>query len=115
MVLKASSDFLHGDATKGAKLFKQHCSRCHKVEKGAGSDINGPNLNGLFGRKAGKSPGFIFSDANKNKGIIWNRETLSVYLQNPAKYIPGTTMVFSGLKTVEERTDLIAYLEQATK
>lgn len=48
-------------------------------------------------------------------GITWTRETLFVYLLNPKKYIPGTKMVFAGLKNAEERSDLIAYLESSTK
>lgn len=48
-------------------------------------------------------------------GITWNRDTLFEYLENPKKYIPGTKMVFAGLKKPQERADLIAYLEQSTK
>lgn len=48
-------------------------------------------------------------------GITWSRDTLWVYLENPKKYIPGTKMVFAGLKKETERADLIAYLEESTK
>ncbi len=72
-------------------------------------------MSGLFGRKTGQAPGFQYTDANKNKGIVWNEETLNVYLENPKKYIPGTKMVFAGLKKQTERSDLIAYLKQSTK
>lgn len=48
-------------------------------------------------------------------GITWGKDTLWVYLENPKKYIPGTKMVFAGLKKKAERADLIAYLESATK
>lgn len=48
-------------------------------------------------------------------GITWSKDTLFEYLENPKKYIPGTKMVFAGLKKPQERGDLIAYLEQATK
>ncbi|CDR96994.1 cytochrome c, putative [Babesia bigemina] len=101
-----------GDAKKGAKLFKSKCAQCHTTNKG-GATKQGPNLFGLFGRPSG-SADYAYTDANKSSGIVWSEKHLFMYLVNPKEYIPGTKMVFAGMKKEQERADLIAYLKEAT-
>ncbi|GJJ78166.1 cytochrome c [Entomortierella parvispora] len=100
-----------GDAVNGAKLFKTRCAQCHTVEQGGANKV-GPNLHGLMGRASGKAAGFSYTEANKNKGVIWSDQTLFDYLENPKKYIPGTKMAFAGFKKPKERNDVIAYLKE---
>ena len=100
------------DMAAGKSSFAK-CKACHSLEEG--KNIIGPSLHGLFGRKAGTAPKFNYSTANKNSGIVWNEDTLFQYLENPQKFVPGTKMVFPGIKSEAERKNLIAYLKEATK
>lgn len=93
----------------GETLFKKNCAICHTLE--AGKNKIGPSLAGVVGRKAGSVPGFAYSAANKNSGDIWDAQTLDTYLADPRKFMPGTKMVFAGLKNPEDRKALIEYLK----
>jgi cytochrome c len=74
----------------------------------------GPNLNKLFGRKAGTAPGFAYSPALKASGIVWDAKTLDAYLAAPTKVVPGTRMVVK-VPDPARRAALITYLKAETK
>jgi cytochrome c len=103
-----------GDATKGQRVFNQQCRACHTLEKD-GAQTAGPNLHGVFGRKAGTAAGYEFSDAMKKSGIVWDEATLADYNRDPKAKVPGTKMVFNGVKQAPQLADLVAYLKEATK
>ena len=71
----------------------------------------GPVLNGIVGRKAGEYPGYNYSDANKGSGITWDEATLKEYLTDPKAKVPGTKMIFPGIKRENQLDNLIAYLK----
>ena len=98
------------DAQKGKTVFNV-CLACHTIGPGAQNKI-GPELNGLDGRKAGAVPNFDYSDANKSSGIVWNEETFEDYIKNPAAKVPGTKMIFPGIKNEQQEKDLWAYISQ---
>lgn len=98
------------DAAAGEKVFVQ-CRACHQVGESAKNGV-GPTLNGLFGRHSGSVEGYKYTDANKNSGITWDEATFSEYIQNPRAKIPGTKMVYAGLKEPKRIADLIAFLKQ---
>ena len=98
------------DAASGEKIFVQ-CRTCHQIGPTAKNAV-GPALNGLFGRPAGSIPGFNYSPANKNSGITWDEATFAEYIKDPKAKIPGTKMIYAGLKDEKRIQDLIAYLKQ---
>jgi cytochrome c len=98
------------DVAKGEKDFVV-CRACHQIGPNAKNAV-GPVLNGVVGRKAGTYPGFKYSEANRDSGIVWSPEELQQYLTDPQKVVPKTLMIFPGLKDQQKRTDVIAFLQQ---
>ena len=98
------------DVAAGEKTFNV-CRACHEIGDGA-KNLIGPVLNGVVGRKSGSYPGYGYSDANKNSGITWDEATLMEYLKNPRAKVPGTKMLFPGLKRDDDIVNVIAFLKQ---
>ena len=111
--IATASPALAQDADAGKTSFNK-CLACHAVGDGARNKV-GPVLNGLDGRKSGTVEGYSYSDANKNSGITWNKDAFLDYIKDPKAKIPGTKMVFAGIKNEKEAGDLWAYLVQFDK
>src|SRR3982074_2219668 len=107
------SGALAQDAAAGKTSFNK-CLACHAVGDGAKNKV-GPELNGIDGRKSGTAEGYSYSDANKNSGITWSKEQFLEYIKDPKAKIPGTKMIFPGIKNEKEANDLWAFLAQYDK
>jgi cytochrome c len=110
--LPADHPALGGDPAAGKRVFIK-CMSCHAVQEG--QNRVGPSLYGIVGRPAGSVEKFNYSDANANSGIVWTKDVMFEYLENPQEYIPGTRMVFPGLPSEKDRRDVIAYLESVSE
>jgi cytochrome c len=111
--IAAASSARAQDVAAGETSFHK-CMACHSVGEGAKNKV-GPELNGIDGRKSGTAAGFSYSDANKNSGITWNKDQFLDYIKDPKAKIPGTKMIFAGIKNEKEAGDLWAYLAQFDK
>jgi cytochrome c len=98
------------DLDAGAASFRK-CAPCHAVGEGKKNGV-GPVLNGLNARQSGTVEGYSYTDANKNAGIVWDEATFKEYVKDPRAKIPGTKMIFAGIKNEKEADDLWAYLKQ---
>jgi cytochrome c len=111
-LLLADAAYADGDVGRGQARF-QDCAPCHKLEAGA-NDV-GPNLHGIFMRKAGELADFRYSPALKRSGIAWTPETLDQYIADPQAFVPTNRMPYAGMTNPNDRADLIAYLQNASK
>ena len=101
------------DVAAGETSFRK-CAPCHSIGPDAANKV-GPVLNGLDGRKSGTVAEFNYSDANKASGITWSEAVFKEYIKDPRAKVPGTKMVFAGIKSEREVGDLWAYVSQFDK
>jgi cytochrome c len=109
----AASPAAAQDIAAGERSWNK-CRACHQVGETAKNGV-GPQLNGMFGRQAGTVEGYSYSAANKNSGITWDEAVFAEYIKDPRAKIPGTKMVFAGIKNEKEIADLTAFLKQFGK
>jgi cytochrome c len=100
------------DLDNGKHKFAQ-CRSCHTVAQGA-PNMTGPNLWGVFGRKAGSLNSFAYSDGMKAAGWTWDAARIDKWISDPRGNIPGTKMTFYGIKDAKDRVDVVAYLKSET-
>lgn len=106
MIAAVPTAAMSADADAGKTVFNK-CKACHQVDKNG----VGPHLGSVFGRPAGSLADYNYSDALKKSGITWDEAALDKWLQGPAKDVPGTKMIFAGVKDETDRANLIAYLK----
>ena len=111
--ITAASGAWAQDAAAGKSSFAK-CLACHAIGEGAKNKV-GPELNGLDGRHSGSAAGYNYSDANKNSGITWGKDVFLEYIKDPKGKIPGTKMVFAGIKNENEANNLWAYVSSFDK
>ena len=112
LVLSTGAAFAQ-DVAAGEMSFRK-CAPCHSIGPDAMNKV-GPVLNGLDGRHSGTVAEFNYSDANKGSGITWSEPVFKEYINDPRAKVPGTKMVFAGIKSERERNDLWAYVSQFDK
>ena len=97
------------DLDNGRRAFAR-CRSCHTITEG-GPNMTGPNLYGVFGRRAGVHPGFNYSSAMKAADFTWDGARLDDWLENPRTFLPGNKMSFAGIPDATDRRDVIAFLK----
>lgn len=104
----AREPYVGADIENGEKL-AMRCRECHSLEAGGRHRI-GPNLSGVFGRRAGKAPEFDYSSALADAEFHWTPRALDAWLASPYDFLPGNRMNFAGIDDAADRADLVAYL-----
>jgi len=100
------------DSAAGEKVFKSRCANCHSLTSGLSTIA--PDLTGVVGRKAGSLKDFQYTPALRNADYVWTAAKLQQWLASPHNVVPETEMTFSGLKSEQERADVVEFLEQRT-
>lgn len=112
LLAELPAPYQSADLSNGEAKFAV-CQACHTIVQG-GADMTGPNLWGVFGRKAGSEASFTYSDDMKAAGWTWDADHLDKWITNPKTVLNGTKMTFVGVPDANDRRDIIAYLKVST-
>ncbi len=112
LVAQLPAAYQAADLSNGEAKFAL-CRSCHTTAQG-GDDMTGPNLWGIYGRKAGSKASFTYSDDLKNAGWIWDADRIDKWITNPRAVLPGTKMTFIGMPDANDRRDVVAFLKVQT-
>jgi cytochrome c len=100
-------------ADDGQLAFNNACRTCHSMREG--DNRLGPNLHRIVGRKAGAEPGYGYSSAMKDAGMVWDKSALDRFIANPDQVVPGHNMKpYGGIASAEDRAKIVAYLAEAS-
>lgn len=97
------------EAASAAPPAFAQCTVCHNAAPGASAKV-GPNLWGIYGQAGGRTP-FNYSAAFKRAAPVWDDATLDKWIEAPGKMVPGTRMIYGGLKNGGQRKAIIAHLK----
>ena len=102
------------DVDRGRLVFGP-CRTCHYPDAFMGHN-NGPNLSGIFGKVAGKQPGFeYYSQRFREAEFVWTPQLMFAWLENPMAMFPDSVMMSRGVPDPQDRADLIDFLKRETQ
>jgi len=101
-----------GDEASGKRIYNR-CKACHNLTASKRTRL-GPNLDNLFGKKAGAAENYRYSRAMRESDFLWTEAKLDEWLKKPSAFLPGNKMTFAGIRKEKDRKDLIAYMRKAT-
>jgi len=103
----AQASLAGGDPEQGQRLYVSRCGACHSLD----ANRVGPRHRGVFGRRAGEVPGYVYSPALQDSSVVWSEDTLARWLENPEALIPGQRMNLR-VTDAADRASIIAYLKR---
>src|ERR1700722_8074836 len=101
---------LGADAIAGKTYFHQQCALCHSAQPGDNGGAQGPNLNGVFERRAASDAQFSYTKALQASNLTWDAATLDRFLASPTTVVPGSAMVIA-IPKHDDRANVIAYFQ----